>query len=278
MDELEPEGEWKPPKRQGGLIAAIVLALGAGVAAGAWWYLREQAQVSPQAAAPAVDAGEVAAPAADAGAVSPADGDALLRKLAAEASSSPELLRWVAAPNIVQRIAAAVRLVASGASPRPVLTFIEIEGPFAVQEKVQTKLGPHHKKTPDYSTERDFASAQSYARYDGVTKIVTSIDPAIAGRAYGQLRPYFDAAFAEVATSGEHFDDVLAAALRRIVKLDVPAGPVELVQKGALYLYKDPALESKSAAEKHLLRMGPKNGKAIQDLFRRFAESAGVKL
>jgi Protein of unknown function (DUF3014) len=41
-------------------------------------------------------------------------------------------------------------------------------------------------------------------------------------------------------------------------------GDVELVPRGALWAFKDEALEQRSAAEKHLLRMGPENMQRVQ--------------
>src|SRR5260370_42048947 len=44
------------------------------------------------------------------------------------------------------------------------------------------------------------------ARYNGVTRILTSIDPIAAGNAYGTLKPYIDAAFAEIGRPSRPFD------------------------------------------------------------------------
>lgn len=276
MDEWElPVDQDRPePQRNLRLIAVTALVL-VGIAGGVFWRLRAERGAGLTAAAPDTGAGgPVALDAAAPPPKSLAEGDALLRKLAAEGSKAPPLAEWLAAPEITQRLAAAVRLIATGASPKTVLSFIGIEGEFAVVEHVTP--GSRKRASPGYF-ERVFIAPKSYARYDGLTKTVTSIDPAYAGRAYAQLRPYFDAAFAEVAGTGERFDDVFKAALDRLISVKVPEGPVELVPKGAIYLFKDPSLESLQPAEKHLIRMGPKNAKAVQDLLRSFRESAGFE-
>jgi hypothetical protein len=188
-----------------------------------------------------------------------AEGDALLREHASRASKSAELAAWLSAPDIVQRIAAAVRLIAQGRSPRPVLSFLEIEGDFRV-------IG-----------DRELDPA-SYKRYDRLTEIFTTVDAAFLGRGYRGMRPYFESAYSQVAQPGERFDGVLIAAIGKLTAVKVPEGRIELVPRGAIYLFKDPALESLSEVEKHLIRMGPRNARAIQDSLRQFASAAELSV
>lgn len=273
MDDWEPEID-PPyrPKKNGAVIAVLtVVAIGAGAAA--YWVFHSPAPPPPPAPTEAVtpeasaDAGLLEA---DSGLTMPAaavDGDTLLRSLAGRASKSADLARWLSADGILQRIAAAVRLIAIGQSPRPVLSFIELKGDFVAPDV-----------TPTSPTSRALIAPESYARYDEIAQIFASVDAAYCGRAYAQLRPYFDAVFSQVAKPGERFDDVLVEAIGRLVTVPLPGEPVEVVAKGGIYLFKDPALESRSPAEKHLLRMGAKNAAVIQNALRRFAESARLRL
>jgi len=126
--------------------------------------------------------------------------------------------------------------------------------------------------------ERRFISQASFKRYDALGKLVGSIDAAAAGDAYAQLLPYCDAVFAEIGVPGKKFEDQLAAAVRRVVNVKFPEGEVELVPKGAVYAYADPTLESLSAAEKQVLRLGPENGRILQRQLRAFAARAKLNL
>jgi hypothetical protein len=99
------------------------------------------------------------------------------------------------------------------------------------------------------------------------------VDPGSAARAYRQLSPYLEGAFAQIAQPGERFDDVLRAAIERLRAVPVPVGPIEVVPKGALYLYADAALEARPPAEKQLLRFGPTNQAALQAWLGRFADA-----
>ena len=270
MDDRELDDEGSPRAPQQGRGWWIALTLAAILAAGGAFLLLRTPGSSPPEPTPVAFAADAGVAELDGGTVPSlplADGDALLRKLAAAGSSSAELAGWLAAPDILRRIAASIFLMARGDSPRPVLGFVEIEGEFAVKEESRGKKG-----------ERILISPASYARYDRLTRALTSIDGAYAGQAYGQLRPYFDSAFAEVGHPGERFDDVLRSAIRRLVSVQVSGGEIELVEKGAIYAFRDPALESLRPLDKHMLRLGPANAAAIQASLRRFAEAAGLSL
>jgi hypothetical protein len=275
------DDDWSPGGGHGWIygLAAVLILGGAG--AGIWYKWDDIKGMLNGPQPVAVDAAPAVAD-IDAGvAPSPQEGDELIRKLGPETSKAPQIAGWLANADIVQRLAAAVRLIADGQSPRAVLSFVELEGDYFVDSVGQKKLGKHvagRKKAPNEYVERVFVSPRSYARYDKLTDVFATMDIAYAGRSYRRMRPYFEGAFSQVARPGEHFDDVLAQAIDRLVAVRVPDGQIELVPKGANYLYKDPALESMSAAEKHVLRMGPKNAKIFQDTLRRFAGQAGLTL
>ena len=78
--------------------------------------------------------------------------------------------------------------------------------------------------------------------------------------------------------SEEQFDEVLTAAIRRVVGVQFPEGEVELVPRGAVYAFKDPALEGLSVAEKQVLRMGAKSGGVLQRQLREFAARAKLNV
>ncbi|MGQ0504388.1 MAG: DUF3014 domain-containing protein [Myxococcaceae bacterium] len=284
--------DWRPPeseepiqKKSKAWLWALLAVLVVGAGGFALWRVLQQQRGQEDTAE-----ADTGATTGDAGpAVSLSEGDALLRKLLSDLGASPDLLLWIAGDDIIRRIAGAVNMVAEGDSPRTMLTFIELKGPYSFIEKHDPKAkkvarkkppkrkGKHAKPMPEH-TGKLFVSPQGWARYDAVTQAFTSVDAAGAGKAYGQLRPFFDAAFAEIGRPGRTFDTQLTAALDRLLAVKFPQGEVELVQKGALYEYKDPALEGLRPAEKHLLRMGPTNGKAVQGTLRRFGEAAGLPI
>lgn len=193
------------------------------------------------------------------------DGDARLRQLGAGWSKEPNYARLLQQLSL-RHLVAAAQLVAAGESPKPALPFLSVPGAFAVREEGQA------------NQERRFMTEASFARYDVLGKLIGSVDAAAAGAAYAQLRPYCDAAYTEIGRPGKNFEAQLTAAMRRVVNVRFPQGAVELVPKGAVYAYADPSLESMSAAEKQVLRMGPTNGRVLQRQLSDFARSARLNL
>ena len=204
-----------------------------------------------------------------------------LRQVAARGSRSPRLNKWLQSAGILRRLAAAVRLIAEGRSPRSVVGFIDIPGHFSVVDswdRTARRSGRLPEGVGENETEGIYVAPESYARYDDITRLFTTADAEAWGSGYGRVRADFQRVFSEVARPGEQFDDVLTVAIKRLVSVSIPEGQPELIEHGALFLYKDPKLEALSDAEKHLLRMGPENARAMQAFLRRFAKSAGLNV
>ncbi len=163
---------------------------------------------------------------------------------------------WLQGGDAIRRFAAAVNAVSEGQSPRVVLTVLEPPGTFIVDEKKPKKRREHSKY---------FISAKNGARYDTITQLVTSIDAQAVGERYRKLKPYLEAAYREIARPGKTFDGAFTKAVDLLAAVPISDAPQEVVPmtQGTGYAYKDPKLEALSPAEKHLLRMGPKNARAI---------------
>ncbi|HZN95025.1 MAG TPA: DUF3014 domain-containing protein [Myxococcales bacterium] len=252
-----PEEPWDPPRpRRGpGWTLPLLLLLAAG-GWGAWWWLTHRGE--PVAPAAVADAGEP-----DAGVVEPPlqESDPQVRNQLAGLSADPLWKSWLEQVDLVRRFAAAVQQVADGDSPRASVPFLAPSAAFAVREP---KRGP---VTID---------PKSYARYDAVAKAFASLDAQKAAAAYRALQPLLDRAWRELGPPGTRFEGALARAVARLVEVPVPKGEVEVVSRGALWAFKDEALEQRSAAEKHLLRMGPENMQRVQVKLRELQGTLGL--
>lgn len=237
------------------VVVALALLAGLGVGGLFIWRAANQPRVAIE---PALTGPPIADLDAGVAEVSLDEGDTLLRSFARGLSSHPLLIGWVDRIDIRQ-LAAAVLMVSEGESPRPALPFLSIQGEFVVHDESALIIDP-----------------VSYERYDSLTAALTSIDGAAAGAAYAKLRPYFASVFREISRPGSQFDATLTSATSRLRSVKFPEGDIELTPKGALYVFADPALERMSAAEKHLLRFGPKNGHAIQTQLDAFVANAGL--
>ncbi|WP_223645974.1 DUF3014 domain-containing protein [Corallococcus sp. EGB] len=186
--------------------------------------------------------------------------DASVRELLKGLSTDADFARWLSAEDLARRFAASVNLVAEGQSPRMPLSFMAPTGTFRVTKR--------HGQT--------VTSSESHTRYDAVTRVIVSLDAKKAGQVYQELKPLLDAAHAELAPPGRSLDTTLSQAIGRLTRVPVPKTPPELTPKGALFVYADPNLEALSAAEKHLLRMGPENMRKVQAKLTELAAALGL--
>jgi hypothetical protein len=226
----------------------VVLAIAALVAASGFlvWRVFEGQQVPPPvvvAQPQAVDAGR------------PEPTAAPVKGGAGGLSADPELAKWLAQPDIIRRLVAAVVQVSDGDSPRDTLGFLTVPGVFSVVEKKDKKT---KKKTL-------FISPKSTARYDAVTKVIGSIDTAAMGRLYVKVRPFAESVFREIAPPGTSLDETLKKAIATLAAVPISDVPLEVaaMREGIGYAFVDPKLEALNRAQKHLLRMGPANARVM---------------
>jgi len=184
-----------------------------------------------------------------------AESDALVRERAAAASARPEFAAWLAGNGLVTRFVAAVDNVANGESPRAHLREL---GPSAPFQAVQ-RSGRH------------FVAAKSWSRYDLVASVFASLDADVCAELHRLLLPLFEEAYGELGRREGSFDDVLARAFRELLRTPVPVGEIEVVPGIRSYRFADPDLQALSPAQKHLVRMGPGNVRAVQAKLRELA-------
>lgn len=237
-----------PPVAILGIVILIAIAAGA-----AWIWLRP-GETLPPPAPPVVDS---TAPAMEEPFVLPPLGasDAAVRKLVTALSAHPQLATWLVTDDLARRFVEAVVDLSRGSSPAPAMEVLIPEEPFSVE----------------HSGDRLVVGPESYRRYNLLADVFTSIDTEGAARAYRQLLPLFQEAYQELGYSDGSFQEVLARAVDNLLSVQVPAGPVEVKEAVGRYVYSDPALESLTPAEKHLLRLGPENARQVQAKLRAIA-------
>lgn len=112
-------------------------------------------------------------------------------------------------------------------------------------------------------------------RYAPFVALVESVDSAQAVALYRRLYPLFQQAYEELGFPQRYFNDRLVQVMDQLIATPVPAVPpaVKLVEvKGEVpstrpwvrYEYADPQLESLSAGQKILLRVGADNQRRLQ--------------
>jgi hypothetical protein len=189
--------------------------------------------------------------------------DNLVREKAKDLSSKPKLADWLKIRNIIRRITAAVDSIADGRSPRASLGFLAPQKGFSVKEK-GGKL---------------YINPKSYARYNLVADVFQSLNAEGTVRVFKELKPLFQDAYRELGYPNRDFQDTLVRAIKELLRTPVVEGDILMEEKVISYAMvsmADEKLEDLSDAQKHLIRMGPKNTAKIQGKLREIAQALGV--
>ncbi len=190
----------------------------------------------------------------------PLDGsDALLREMAGDVSANPAFIRWLGAGGLIRRFVAAVDAIANGNSPRPQADFFVLARPFtAARRDGRTILDP-----------------ASYGRYDVVADVLGSVSAAGCAQLYRSFQTQIRQAYRELGYPQGDFSRTLLKAVNELLRTPVAEGPLEVEAKMEIFVFRDERLEALSAAQKHLLRMGPENIQLIQAKLREMAAALG---
>ncbi|PTL79320.1 DUF3014 domain-containing protein [Vitiosangium sp. GDMCC 1.1324] len=252
-----PAGAPKPASSRTPVLITVV-AVVAILAIGGYALLRGgEEPAAPPAMPPAQPVVEAPGPSTDQASVTSAQrmpplgqSDTRVRELVGLLSPEPTLQKWLSSTeDLVRRFSSAVGNIAEGESPRAALAFMAPQGAFQVVE--------HDGRT--------VIAPDSFTRYDSVARVITSLDTQTSAMTYKALKPLIDEAYKEISRPGQRFDQTLARAIQRMLDTPVPEGDIEVLDTpGVNYAYAAPELEQLSAAQKHLLRMGPANARAIQ--------------
>lgn len=176
--------------------------------------------------------------------------DEFVRALIAELFGSPDLDRWLASgEELLQQGVRALLAVSEKRSARRYLSFLPIEGRFAVSARGGGWI----------------IAPQSYRRYDRVVDVFVGLDSRQVARLAERLAPLFSRAMEENAFPGTEFEATLRAAIAHLLATPMPSEELEVVpQDDGTYRFADPRLEAVSAPQKQLLRLGPRNGARVR--------------
>jgi hypothetical protein len=265
LDRPTPE-EPPPPVRSwiGPLIVAAVI-----LAAGAIWFffVRQPPARDVQVETDTARAGEEAPaprPAAVPGEDIPLpplqESDSLVRELVAKLSSHPRVAAWLTTDQLIRNFTVVVTNIANGRTPASHLEAVPVEGPFRTMKKGDEIV----------------IDPASYRRYDGHADAVAAIDAEGAARLYATLKPRIEEANQELGVPEGGFDRTMERAIVELLEVPVIEGDIRLLGDSVSYTYADPKLESLSAAQRQLLRMGPRNVQIVQAKLREIAGYVGI--
>jgi hypothetical protein len=111
-------------------------------------------------------------------------------------------------------------------------------------------------------------SPENAARYAPVMKLIQTTDPKQLGELYIRFYPLFQQSYEDLGYPGLYFNDRLVEVIDHLLKTPAVRGPVALKQGRVFYEFADPDLESRSAGQKLLLRMGSENAEVVKNKLR----------
>lgn len=252
-----------PQKRRPVLLIAVVggliLALGGG-----YLILRRAPSEpsAPAAAAKPVDVPKTqGAEAGDQILLPPLEEtDGLVRQLVGKLSSHPVVAAWLTTDGLILNFVVVTAAIANGDKPATELKAVRPVGRFRTRTVKDTI----------------YVDPASYQRYDRYTDAVSALDARGAARLYATLKPRVGDGYRRLGSLGADFDPVLERAIVELLRVPIVEGDVALEPKGIVYAFADPRLEGMSAGQKQLLRMGPRNVRAVQSKLREIAPYLGI--
>jgi hypothetical protein len=244
------------------LLLALLALVGAGIFL-ALRFTREPAPAEPETAAQAPVSAEPAPttePAAEPGAEATIDPGEVRARL--ETVSPNETFRgWLAQGDLLRRAAVVIDNLGEGVSPRAQLLFLAPDRPFTTAARGDGAA---------------VIAPASYERYDRFAETIASIDAPALATAYHALRPALQSAYRALGARDPSIDAAIARALGRIAAAPVWNGDVVVEDDDGVFVYADPRLERLPEVEKHLLRMGPRNTRLLQDKAKAILEAAAL--
>jgi hypothetical protein len=136
-------------------------------------------------------------------------------------------------------------------------------------EKVAERLRPV-KSIPGYlvvsgSEDAPELHPTNFDRYKPMVELIRTTDTKLLVATYARYYPLFQEAYENLGHPPEYFNDRLIEVIDHLLATpDIPA-PIALARPSVMYEFADPELESRSAGQKLLIRMGTDNAKAIKD-------------
>jgi hypothetical protein len=105
---------------------------------------------------------------------------------------------------------------------------------------------------------------KNFARYQPMVAVINNTDMHQLAAVYVHYYPLFQQSYQNLGYPNGYFNDRLVQVIDDLLAAPQPAGPIALVRPNVMFTYADPALESRSAGQKLLIRMGPENAAAVK--------------
>jgi Protein of unknown function (DUF3014) len=248
-------------------VLAALLAVAVGSYA-AFQYLKAGAAPPPEEFLPAAASTEAAAPAPPPAAEEPAirhpiaepqeqpekplptleESDPMMRADLANLMGRKKFAELVYPEHLVRRIVATVDNLPRRTAPGRMMPVQPVAGRFAIASR------------GDQVT----LSEKNFARYDAFVRAFDVAYTPTFVRLYVERYPLFQRAYEELGYPGKYFNDRVIVAIDDLLAAPEVKAPIALMKGKVLYQFADPDLETRSAGQKIMIRMGPQNAARVK--------------
>lgn len=173
--------------------------------------------------------------------------DSMMRETLADLLGRKAFDDFVVPNGLIRRIVASVDNLARRTAPRRMMPLNAVPGPFITAGADDASLDP--------------ANSRRYAPY---VRAMEALPARALVSGYVQAYPLFQSAYEELGYPGRYFNDRLLEAIDDLLAAPEPAAPVRLIRPKVLYEYADPDLETRSAGQKIMIRMGAENALKVK--------------
>lgn len=256
-----------PPRRAASGASRWIIAVAAVIAAAGglyfWWITRQPAIPSTP---PPTTATDVAVgtnrPSPQPIELPPLDAsDTLVRQFVSTLSRHPQLARFLATPGLIRAAVLTVEQIGDGRTPAVPLKVLKPPTRLAILGTESGRIDP-----------------AAYVRWESNVGALTSIQPRDAVQLYVNLKPLFDAAYADLGHPGGNFDDSLTRAIKMLVSTPEPAEEPILLRRAGFFEHADAALRALKPVQKEMLLLGPDRRNSVRKWLTAFANSADLNI
>lgn len=106
--------------------------------------------------------------------------------------------------------------------------------------------------------------SRNFQRYRPMVDALSKLDMQRFGGVYLRFYPLFQKAYQGLGYPNGYFNDRLVQVIDVLLATPQISGPIELVRPNVMYVFADPALESRPAGQKVLIRMGSDNAAVVK--------------
>lgn len=168
--------------------------------------------------------------------------------------------QWVSSENLVRHIVASIDNLP--------------------EQRVAERIRPLSRLSGEFEVggteEAPVLDPANFRRYEALVKSIHGIDTPTLVATYQRFYPLFQQSYEGLGHPPQYFNDRLIEVIDHLLETPEVTGPVALSRPSVQYEYADPKLESLSAGQKVLIRMGPENARLLKEKLREIRAAAAA--